>query len=258
MVTATLVKSGLGEPVQKVFAWIADPQRPDWQRSALLNGAEVALTGAEAPGFVSTKIHAHYPHKDYFYGPNPTATPPVRTVGFMLSAEPVAFATLASSHDPLAARAQAVLARVGWPGKPGMATVRPLTPEEQRRFDAGREVYRNICQACHQPDGRGHEKMAASLVGSGLALGPPEITARILMNGKEGSVGLMPPIGAALTDEQVADVLTYVRREWGQGGTPVTPLTVKNVRAKVAGRTRPWTNDELVKLGGSLTPPSGE
>ena len=58
----------------------------------------------------------------------------------------------------------------------------------------------------------------------------------------------MPPIGSTLNDEQIASVLTYVRREWGQIGTPVDPTTIKAVRELTAGRTRPWTNDELTEL----------
>jgi len=92
--------------------------------------------------------------------------------------------------------------------------------------------------------------VAPSLIGSAFALAAPEIPLRILLNGKEGTVGLMPPIGTALTDEQIAGVLTYIRREWGQTGSPVDPATVKAVRQVTAGRTRPWTNDELLELTG--------
>ena len=53
-----------------------------------------------------------------------------------------------------------------------------------------------------------------------------------------------------LSDEQIAAVLTYIRREWGQPGTPVEAATVKDVRAQTAGRTRPWTHDELTKMAG--------
>ena len=98
---------------------------------------------------------------------------------------------------------------------------------------------------------RGREKLAPSLVGSELALDPPGIPARILINGKEGAIGLMPPLGAGLTDEQIADVLTYVRHAWGQTGSPVDPATVSAVRAQTASRTRPWTNEELQKLAAS-------
>src|SRR5207245_5394498 len=122
--------------------------------------------------------------------------------------------------------------------------------EEQRRFDAGRDVYKNICQACHQPDGRGEDKRAPTLIGAAFTLGPAEIPIRILLNGKEGAVGLMPSLGSNLNDEQIANVLTYVRREWGQAAAAVDAGTVKSVRALSAGRSRPWTDDELVKLAG--------
>jgi mono/diheme cytochrome c family protein len=117
------------------------------------------------------------------------------------------------------------------------------------RFAAGGEVYKNIFQACHQPDGRGQERMAANLIDSQLALAPAAVTARILLNGKEGAIGLMPPVGAVLSDEQIAAVLTYIRREWGQTGSPVDPSTVKAVRALTAGRQRAWTNAGAARDG---------
>jgi mono/diheme cytochrome c family protein len=158
----------------------------------------------------------------------------------------------ANDKSELGTRAAAVLARIEWPGKPGAsAPVTPLTPAEQQRFVAGQEVYKNLCQACHQPDGRGQEKVAPSLLNSTLALAPANVTSRILLNGKEGKVGLMPPLGSILTDDQIAAVLTYVRREWGQTGSPVDPAIVKETRALVAGRPRPWTDAELLALIGT-------
>ena len=103
-----------------------------------------------------------------------------------------------------------------------------------------------MCQACHQADGRGQPGRAASLIGSPLALAPPDVPVRILLNGKEGSTGLMPSLGAAMTDAQVASVLTYVRREWGHGGSAIEPALVARQRSLNKGRTRPWTDAELV------------
>ena len=59
------------------------------------------------------------------------------------------------------------------------------------------------------------------------------------MNGMEGATGPMPPVGGALDDEQVASVLTYVRREWGRTADPVDARAVMAVRGASAGRTRP-------------------
>jgi mono/diheme cytochrome c family protein len=159
--------------------------------------------------------------------------------------EPAIAAVTATDSD-LGRRAAAVLARIDWPGKPGASRpAAPLTAEEQQRFEAGKQVYESLCQACHQPDGRGREKVAASLVGSAIALGPPEMAARVVLGGKEGTIGLMPPLGSTLSDDQIAAVLTYVRREWGQTGSAVDAATIAAVRRQTAGRTRPWTDAEL-------------
>ncbi len=272
MLAAMIVRGAQDAVIQHLFASVADQARPDWQRSALLRGAEVALLGAAMPGTTTGG------------GRGATATPaaalPCPTCpggragpggayafpatsargaggsgrsggapGLRLNRDPVALSELAARGGDLGGRAGNLLARVVWPGKPGAAApIAPLTSAEQQRFDAGREIYKNICQACHQPDGRGQDKLAPTLIESAMALAPADIPARILLGGKEGPVGLMPPVGSALSDEQIAAVLTYIRREWGQAGSPVDPAIVKEVRALTAGRTRPWTNEELLAL----------
>ncbi len=271
MLAATIVRAAQDGAVQNIFRWIADESRAGWQRSALLRGTEVALLGAAMPGSPPTGRRGGPPVAAAL--PCPTcpggragpggayAFPrPPQDAGAVgggrggrrnvrVSREPAELSGLAARGGDLGTRAAAVLARVEWPGKPGAAApIEPLTAEEQLRFDAGREVYRNICQACHQPDGRGQERVAPSLVESPLALGPAEIPVRILLHGKEGSIGLMPPLGQAFSDAQIAAVLTYIRREWGQAGAPVDAGSVGNVRAITAGRTKPWTNDELLAL----------
>jgi mono/diheme cytochrome c family protein len=165
-----------------------------------------------------------------------------------LRSEP-ALVSVAREAGDLGQRATALLSRLTWPGKPNaMPAATPLTAEEQQRFAAGREVYQTLCVACHQPDGRGREQLAPPLVGSDLALGTAGVAVRIVLGGKEGPTGLMPPLGGSLTDEQVAAALTYVRREWGHTASAVDPTTVKDVRAQSAGRTRPWTAEELARV----------
>jgi hypothetical protein len=60
----------------------------------------------------------------------------------------------------------------------------------------------------------------------------------------------MPPLGASLSDEQIAAVLTYVRREWGNTASAVEPADVKEIRGMTASRTRPWTEEEIARLSG--------
>jgi mono/diheme cytochrome c family protein len=126
--------------------------------------------------------------------------------------------------------------------------VPPLNAEEQKRFEQGQEIYRNICSGCHQPDGQGREKLAPSLVASPYVTADPSIGVRIILSGKEGKIGLMPPQGAVLSDEQIAAVLTYIRREWGHTASPVAPADVSEVRGLTSTRTRPWTDEEIGRM----------
>ena len=171
-----------------------------------------------------------------------------------LTREPEALVALASSGGELAPRITTLLGRMNWPGKAPAAgaapQAAPLTPEEQRLFATGQTVFTSLCIACHGDDGRGKENLGPTLVGSQLALADPGVPARILLHGKEGPAGLMPPLGASLSDEQIAGALTFVRRQWGNQASAVTPDLVKETRAATTGRTRPWTNDELLALAG--------
>jgi len=167
--------------------------------------------------------------------------------GVTLPSEPEALTQLAATNTDAARLARSILTRIDWPGKPApVISVPPLTREERRRFDAGAELYKNLCIACHQADGRGREKMAPSLVGSRFVTAvDPGNAARILLGGMEGPIGLMPPLAAALGDDQVAAVLTYVRREWGHTASAVSPDDVKEIRGLTKTRKRPWTAAEL-------------
>ena len=64
---------------------------------------------------------------------------------------------------------------------------------------------------------------------------------RVLLHGKEGPIGLMPAHGDTLNDAEIAAVLTYIRRAWGQTAAPIDAAAVQQVRAATAGRTRAWT-----------------
>jgi mono/diheme cytochrome c family protein/glucose/arabinose dehydrogenase len=274
MLSATVIRSGQESAIRPLFASAADTRQARWQRLALLRGMEIAILGAPMPGMPP-------PRRSPAAGaaaPCPTCPggragpggayafrkPAVargvstgRGAGpvLRLNREPEALSDWGARGDDLASRVKNVLARVTWPGKPGETAVAALTAEEQRRFEAGRDVYQSICQACHQPDGRGQDRLAPTLIGSTLTLAQPEIPVRIVLNGKEGAVGLMPPVGSSLTDDQIASVLTYIRREWGQSGTPVDAATVSTVRRLTAGRVRPWTDKDLLAIAGEKSGP---
>jgi mono/diheme cytochrome c family protein/glucose/arabinose dehydrogenase len=283
MLSATIVRGGDDAKVQHVFDAVAETGHPSWQRSALLRGAEIALAGAPMPPPMVATTRGGRGGRGGGRAAAPCSGCPGARNGpggqqafpetsraanaggggrgrgrggpqLTLQQPPsalVALSRLANGGD-LAERAANVLDHVTWAGKAGAApAAAPLTAEEQRRFDAGKQVYAGLCIACHQADGRGRENVAASLVGSSILLGAPRNPIRVLMNGKEGTIGLMPPLGTTLTDEQIADVLTYVRNEWGQHAPAVTPDLVATVRRATASRTKPWTNAELEAAGGT-------
>ena len=120
--------------------------------------------------------------------------------------------------------------------------------DEAQFFGAGKEIYGTLCAVCHQADGRGRDKIAPALVGSPFALGPPAIVVRIMLHGKRGPTNVMPALGSLMTDEQIAAVLTYIRREWGQTGAAVDAAAVRSIRSSTTGRARPWTAEELEQV----------
>src|SRR5207244_1969728 len=97
----------------------------------------------------------------------------------------------------------------------------PLTPPQQARFEAGRAIYAATCIQCHKPTGLGQEGLAPPLLDSEWPLGPEGRPIRIVLHGLQGPVTVggrafnleMPGLGK-LKDDEIAAVLTYVRREW--------------------------------------------
>jgi mono/diheme cytochrome c family protein len=71
------------------------------------------------------------------------------------------------------------------------------------------------------------------------------------VNGKEwGSAVGMLAFKDALSDEQIAHVITFIRQapEWKNNAPTVTAEMVKSVREKTSSRGAQWTSDELMKV----------
>lgn len=120
----------------------------------------------------------------------------------------------------------------------------------------GKLVYESYCTACHQGTGLGAPGQFPPLAGSDWALaeGPNRII-RLVLNGIQGPITVsgasfnnaMPAWGPVLTDEQIAQVVTYVRSEWGNKASAITPQQVAAIRKTVNDRG-PWAPDELLKV----------
>ena len=106
--------------------------------------------------------------------------------------------------------------------------------------EKGKRVYLQTCFACHQATGEGLPGVFPPLAKSDYLMADKERSIRGVMKGQSGSMtvngkqfnGLMPPV--MLTDEQIADVLTYIRNSWGNEGDAVTLEDVKKVHAQSA------------------------
>jgi len=232
MLAGAAARSGDAAAVQQILARIADAGTAAPLRIALLNGLDVGLPTAGGGRGRGAGGRA--------------AAQPARTVA--LGAEPADLVKRAEAENEAGAVAKRIVAKLDWPGKPVPAAppAIPLTAEQQKRFDAGSEIYKSICIGCHQADGKGKEKVAPSLVESRYVNGPDAGAAtRVLLAGKEGTIGLMPPLGGSLNDEQIASVLTYVRREWGHTASAVAPDDVREIRGLTKTRARPWTDADL-------------
>ncbi len=118
----------------------------------------------------------------------------------------------------------------------------------------GQAIYEALCLNCHQAAGQGLTGVYPPLVKSEWVAGDSQTLIRITMHGLAGptkvqgnNYGLvpMPPMG--LDDQQLADVLTYVRSAFGNKAPAVKSEEVKAVRDATKGRAAPWTAAELGK-----------
>ena len=90
--------------------------------------------------------------------------------------------------------------------------------------------------------------MKKSLVNSKWVQGTDRNLIRILLQGKQGEAEVMPAFGAEMDDAQIASLLTYIRRAWGNEAQPVETSAVREVRSATADRQKPWTEEELLKF----------
>ncbi len=108
-----------------------------------------------------------------------------------------------------------------------------------------------ICSACHQATGLGIPNAFPPLAGSEWVNGPAENLIRIQLRGLKGEITVkgqkfnsIMPANANLSDEQIASVLTYVRSNFGNKASAVTPEMVKALRSEVG--KPPITAKELI------------
>jgi nitrite reductase (NO-forming) len=159
-----------------------------------------------------------------------------------------AMAVIAANPKVLADMRKSAAAPAPAPASGSAAFVK-ADDEQMKR---GLAVYSRTCIACHQPTGKGLAPVFPSIAGVPIVNGDATLPIKFILHGLMGPItvdgvtynSMMPPV-AGVSDQDVADVLTYVRQSFGNKSNPVTADQVKAVRAANAARTAPWNTAEL-------------
>lgn len=126
------------------------------------------------------------------------------------------------------------------------------TAEPVATARTGEQVFTQVCVSCHQVTGLGLPSVYPPLAGSDWMAKSNDTLIKIVLHGLMGEIevngakynNVMTPWGGSLNDEEVANVLTYVRTSWGNTGDAVTAEEVATVRAANQGHA-PWNASEL-------------
>ncbi len=117
----------------------------------------------------------------------------------------------------------------------------------------GKTLYEVSCGACHQVAGEGKEGVASPLAGSEWVTGSEKRLLLIALDGVRGPIEVkgrryqleMPALRHVYGDEDMAAILTYIRRAWGNNASEITASFVGKVRVETAQRGDSWTAEEL-------------
>jgi nitrite reductase (NO-forming)/hydroxylamine reductase len=181
---------------------------------------------------------------------------------------------------PLAVAGALAIATAAWAAEPSAGSSAPQVHQAEvagaadvtAQVKAGETVYQTVCLACHQADGKGLQGAFPPLAGSDYLLGDKERAVGVVLRGLQGEVvvngvkynSVMPAM-TQLSDQEIADVVTYALNTWGNKGGSVSTSMVAAERAKVAAEPKtagsptqhPVTTAQL-KYEGAPTAMSGE
>jgi nitrite reductase (NO-forming) len=119
---------------------------------------------------------------------------------------------------------------------PGGQDAPPRASNTEERIAFGERVFTQNCVACHQAEGQGIEGAIPPLAGSDYLNADVSRAIGVVINGLDGEVtvngetynSVMPSL--QLTDDDVANVLTYIYSQWGNAGVDVLPSAVGAAR----------------------------
>lgn len=127
---------------------------------------------------------------------------------------------------------------------------------DQKLLQEGEMIYTNVCIACHQPDGNGIEGIYPALNGNALVtLEDPTVFISTVLTGRGG----MPAFSGPYDDEEIAAITSFVRQNWENDASAVSPEQVAEVRASIveAPGASPTPEGQIPSGQASATPSSG-
>ena len=160
-----------------------------------------------------------------------------------------------------------------WSATPTKKTAGPNGPgggetAELSQADRGKKIFSANCAVCHQPNGLGAAGQGyPPLAGSEYVNGGTRRVGMIVLKGLTGPVtvkgqsfgsAVMQPWDKTLTDAKIADVLTYIRQEWGNKAGPVSAAQITGLRKELASRTESFTEADLKAVPEDAELPGGE
>src|ERR1700726_4100330 len=123
--------------------------------------------------------------------------------------------------------------------------------------DRGKKIFAANCQTCHQANGLGGPGQYPPLAGSEFPTGGSQRPAMIVMKGLQGPVtvkgqkfgsAVMQPWDKTLTDQKIADVLTYERSEWGNQASPGTAEQIAALRKELASHPESFAEHDILAV----------
>lgn len=154
------------------------------------------------------------------------------------------------SDEDLAAIAHYLKSLPGDPKRDGPPWQYQAVSAAQQLDKPGAHTYVTACASCHGLDGRGQAEWMPPLAGATSALAEHNASAiNITLNGAQRVVAAgvpdayrMPSFREQLSDQQIAEVLSFVRSSWGNTGTAVPAKDV----AKLREHTDPASSSPII------------
>jgi glucose/arabinose dehydrogenase/mono/diheme cytochrome c family protein len=118
----------------------------------------------------------------------------------------------------------------------------------------GQVIYETVCMNCHQSNGQGLPGFYPPVAKSDWVHGDAERLVKILLHGLSGPIQVngadftqstpIPMPASGLTDQQIADVTTYLRTAFGNQAPAITKDAVEKIRSAFPNKDTPWTQAE--------------